>query len=39
MIEEELRVELDESLITDQTTVAELEAFVASQAKERDRNR
>ena len=33
MIEEELRVELDESLITDQTTVAELEAFVASQAK------
>ena len=33
VIEEELRVELDESLITDQTTIAELEAFVADQNK------
>jgi long-chain acyl-CoA synthetase len=33
IIEEELRVELDESLITEQTTIAELEAFVASQQK------
>jgi long-chain acyl-CoA synthetase len=33
IIEEELRVELDESLITDQTTVAELEEFVAAQKK------
>lgn len=33
IIEEELRVELDESLITDRTTVAELEEFVASQKK------
>ncbi|MEJ2109791.1 MAG: AMP-binding protein [Acidobacteriota bacterium] len=31
MIEEELLVELDESLITDQTTLAELEVFIASQ--------
>jgi long-chain acyl-CoA synthetase len=33
VIEEELRVELDESLITDRTTIAELEAFVAAQNK------
>jgi long-chain acyl-CoA synthetase len=33
IIEEELRVELDESLITDQTTIAELEEFIASQKK------
>ncbi len=33
LIEEELRVELDESLITDRTTIAELEAFVDAQKK------
>lgn len=31
IIEEELSVELDEALITDQTTVEQLEAFIASQ--------
>ncbi|MBN2318692.1 MAG: AMP-binding protein [Acidobacteria bacterium] len=36
IIEEELRVELDESLITDRTTVGELEEFVASQRKTSD---
>ena len=33
IIEEELHVELDESLITDRTTVGELEEFVAAQKK------
>lgn len=32
-IEEEFRVELDESLVTDRTTVAELEGYIASQGK------
>lgn len=33
ILEEELHVELDETLITDQTTIAELEEFIASQTK------
>jgi len=33
IIEEELRVELDETLITDQTTIADLEKFIADQKK------
>lgn len=33
IIEEELRVEMDESLITDQTTIADIERFIADQKK------
>jgi long-chain acyl-CoA synthetase len=33
IIEEELQVELDESLITDKTSIAELEEFIAAQKK------